>query len=601
MTELIVSTERASSLSSTVDPVFSVIRDKILTLCTTRPTLQVVLAPPLYRPLPLWYRDNLAQVATKFSACFGRDRPENLHLLPSFVSQDLCPDGVLLTPVSGLHFVLYLFDETLSALKAVETTPDTLLVGVLESVRAHDDRLAYIEHDHSRLHHRVDRRVAIESEFSDWVTNRSEEDWITIKNLPRLSPDLNRQEWQVEAKKQVRDALRLAMNALKVNVDIKVLVVSNPFRHRNTGPTLYNVRLGSFESSRRIRDSFSGFFRHANPVKRPSSLKGISFNNKVTLNTRIRAAIMRQLGERYIETNRGATYKVRGYESRPTMIVTPPASSKSRPRTYNFIEAVTMLPAHFSDEQLTQIFMIVGQNNRGLLRQLFLVLDDDDHDRCLELVKKHHEQRQAQNFRGESSRSRQHVSFSGTQSHTANFSGPGAGMETEGLRQLLSASPPPPPPPVGAGGKDGKSVSPPRKGRAGKTSRTKAKKRDRSPSRSPTPRRRSESRTRSASRSPTPRRSPKKRYRRSRSGSSGSGESSADDRVAKKKSRSRRESLSDSTDSDRGSKKKSSKFRKESSRDSTDSDRGSKKKSSKFRKESSRESPNRGESVKARK
>ena len=182
------------------------------------------------------------------------------------------------------------------------------------------------------------------------------------------------------AKKQVHEALKLALHVNKVNVDFRVLVVSNPFRHRNTGPTLYNVKLSSVEASKRIRDVYSAFFRHSNPVKRPSSLKGVALNNKVTLNTRIRAAIMRQLGEKYLENNRGASYKVCGYESRPSLLVTPPAASKTRPRTFNFIDAVTTLPAHFSDDNLIQIFSIVGHNNRGMLRRLFLVLDDDDHD-----------------------------------------------------------------------------------------------------------------------------------------------------------------------------------------------------------------------------
>ena len=555
-----MSAEKCSSLSSTVDPVLSAVRDKLVAFCSVRPLLQVVLAPPLYRPLPLWYRDGLAQIATKFSACFGAKRPPNFHVMPSFVSQDLCPDGVMLTPVSGLHYVIHLFDEAVSVLEAVESPQESRLSLVLESVRSHDDRLAYIEHDHSRLHHRVDRRVAIESEFSDWVTNRSEEDWLTIRNLPRLSSELNRQEWQVEVKKQVRDALKLGLNALKVHVDFKVLVVTNPFRHRNTGPTLYNVKLNSVDASQTIRDSFSGFYRRANPVKRPSSLRGVSVQNKVTLNTRIRVEIMRQLGERYLENNRGASYHVKGYDSRPTILVTPPASSKSRPRTFNFIEAVSMLPSHFSDEQLTRIFMTVGTNNRGLLRQFFLVLNDDVHDHCLDLVKKYHEDRQAQRSTGQSSgtRSRNQVSFSTAQTHSAVFSGPGAGMEVESrLRQLLSASPPPPPPPLDASGKE---VSPPRKGRAGKTSRTKSKKRARSPSRSPSPKRRSKRRARSTSRSrsPSPRRRSKKRSRRSRSRSSSrSGSAESESSGGHRKSqRERKDSSSESSGSDRGGRKR---------------------------------------------
>ena len=47
---------------------------------------------------------------------------------------------------------------------------------VRESVRHHDDRMAFIENRHSQLQSQVDLKVAVDSEFNDWMLNRSEED-----------------------------------------------------------------------------------------------------------------------------------------------------------------------------------------------------------------------------------------------------------------------------------------------------------------------------------------------------------------------------------------------------------------------------------------
>ena len=70
----------------------------------------------------------------------------NLVLLPSFSSQDLMPDGIFLTPVSGLHYVLHLFDQ---AVIAIEVSDQDMQMGsVQEAVRRHDDRLAYLEGQH---------------------------------------------------------------------------------------------------------------------------------------------------------------------------------------------------------------------------------------------------------------------------------------------------------------------------------------------------------------------------------------------------------------------------------------------------------------------
>ena len=303
ITEHILGAPEGNTIQSTIDPVLCQIRQLLFDMCLARSDLQVLLAPPLYRSRPYWYRQQLPEVAQQLSNVFGTSHPPNFHLLPSFINQD-SHDGVNLTPVAGLHYVLHIFDKSEAILAAAASAAEDVLVVVREEVRAHSDRLAFIEHDHSQLYHAQSFKAAEDAEFSDWVLNRSEEDWLTIQGLPRLTVASD-SEWQAAAKKQVRDLIKSVQQVNRVNFSFEIVYIFNPKKDRPTGPTLYNVRLGSVDTSRRIRDIFSGFFRRDNPIKLPHGLKGIKLKNKVTLRTRIRTAIMRQLGANYQASNQG--------------------------------------------------------------------------------------------------------------------------------------------------------------------------------------------------------------------------------------------------------------------------------------------------------
>ena len=303
ITDHLLSAPDANTIYAMIDPIFCEVKERLFRLCLTRPDLQVLLAPPLYRSRPYWYRQQMTEIATQLSSIFNSSRPANFHLLPSFINQDSI-DGIELTPLAGLHYVLFLFDKTEAVLADAASPAEAQLEVVREVVRSHDDRIAYLEHDHSQLNHDHSFKAAVDAEFSDWVENRADEDWLNIQGLPRLRVE-GGSEWQVEVKKQIRDLIKQVQQVNRVNFSFEIVYVANPTRKRVSGPTLYNVRLGSVESSRRIRDLYSGFFRGSNPVKQPPNLKGIAVRNKVTHDTRIRTAIMRQLGSNYQESNPG--------------------------------------------------------------------------------------------------------------------------------------------------------------------------------------------------------------------------------------------------------------------------------------------------------
>ena len=81
-------------------------------------------------------------MASRFSELLSTEHPTNLILLPSFLSQDLSPDGIHLTPVSGLHYVIHLFDHSLALLE--DRSPEMVLNSVQEAVRHHNDRLVFL-------------------------------------------------------------------------------------------------------------------------------------------------------------------------------------------------------------------------------------------------------------------------------------------------------------------------------------------------------------------------------------------------------------------------------------------------------------------------
>ena len=409
---------------------------------------QVFIAPPLFRRQPAWYNNGLTQIAARFSTVFTSHQQPNLHLLPSFSSQDLLPDGKFLTPVSGLHYVLHIFDQTEMLMTRATLTNESQLAQVQEQVRHHEDRMSYLENRHVGLQLQADSKIAADAEFDDWTRNRSEEDWIVIKGLPQLA-NVTRQEWPMAVKRQVSEAIKLVLHANRSRLDFEVLHVFNPFRPDATGPTTYNVRMDSVYTAKKLREMFSGFFRHHRPLSRPPALKGVSFRNKITLETKIRIEILRQLGSVYKASNPGSTFDVRGYDPRPVLVTVPPRSASARQRTFNFVQAATTLPANFSDEHLTRIFQVIGDRFRGKLKSLFIVLNDDDHDRCLELVKAADSQRRSRRVHFSASGGAP-ASASGSVSDAitsfAQISGPGSGMDVESQLSRSLLDPPPPPP-----------------------------------------------------------------------------------------------------------------------------------------------------------
>ena len=353
------------------------------------------------------------------------------------------------------------------------------------------------------------------------MINRSEEDWLTISGLKRLTS--TGRSWQTDVRKQVSAALRLVAKTFQLQIRFEVLHVYNPIRQRLTGPTLYHVRLNSVEASKALRDSWSGFFRRSQPAHKPPGLLEVSsIRNKVTLATRVRVEIMRELASNYHQKNPGSSFTVKGYDSRPSVVIVPPPSAKDpRAKTYHYMEAIQTLPVSFNDENLVAIFKIIGMKFPGQLSSTFVVLCDDDRDRAFQLVKD--QRNRPSRPRG---RSGQVVSFAGA---TSGF---GSGMDLE-ANFLSSVRNPPPPPPTPCSQVVSPVTEVPH-------SRDRSDRRRRSSTRSASPLKRKSARSPSPSRKRKRKSGSRHKSRKSRrhSSSSSSSGSSSDDSGSSRSSRS---------------------------------------------------------------
>ena len=371
-TNFLTSSEEAgSSVNFRVDPVLRSVCETVTAAATEKSSVFFILAPPMYRRSPLWYRDGLPEVMTKFSEIF-QERPPNMLMMSSFATPEFEADGVHLTAYSGLEFVLHLFDSSVSLLESLSKPEAEAITDNQETSRVLADRVMSLEQDHRRLNKAVEQKTAVDSELSDYQENIRNEPWFVIRGLKRLPEGLPPKEWQTLAVRDVQAILQILVGSEK-----DIIVVVNKTGRAKDSETRYHVQMAKLEDSKQIRDKFGSFFV-GSVHKRPESLKHVSIQNLITPASSVRIAIMKVFAARYLASNPGARTQVIGYDSRPVLKLTPPASaSDRRVRTFNFIQAIKTLPANFDSTELAAIAKQVDQSLYGQLRPLFVVISDD--------------------------------------------------------------------------------------------------------------------------------------------------------------------------------------------------------------------------------
>ena len=370
VTNFLTSSEEDSMVSKRVEPVVEEFAGTLANFASKFPAVSILVSPPMYRKSPVWYREGLPEILTRFSGAF-RDRPDNLNLLPSFATPDFDPDGVHLTAYSGLEYMIHLFDSSLSVLESLSKTCDERIPEANESTRLLEDRVMVLEQDHRRLNRSVELKAANDAEVQDYHENVSNEAFIMITGCDRII-GLTTKEWQDRARKDIGKVLKELMGR-----DIPIEYVSNATGPRPDAPVRYNAKLSSVAVSKEVRDKFGSFYANGRDL-RPPFFKPYSIRNLITQASRVRLAILQVIARRYRDSNPGSKVQVSSYGSRPSIRIIPGQDASSR-RAMNllFVEAVLKFPTNFNKTELEFILSKVGYKQKGLLRSLFICISDD--------------------------------------------------------------------------------------------------------------------------------------------------------------------------------------------------------------------------------
>ena len=123
---------------------------------------------------------------------------------------------------------------------------------------------------------------------------------------------------------QVWDVVGVVLQSVGGLAAFDILLVWNDSNCRNlNAPARYFAQLSSAIVSRKVRDAFSTFFCQVNPVPQSSALTQISIQNKVTLASWLRLAILHQLGLTNKEKILGSSFSVKGFEASPVLTIVP--------------------------------------------------------------------------------------------------------------------------------------------------------------------------------------------------------------------------------------------------------------------------------------
>ena len=370
VSNFLLTSSSGSGLTSRVDKVLTDFFAKIRTFCLARPHLSVFVCPPMYRTNPIWYRDGLPEILLKFSEVGTSSRPDNLHLMPSFTRSVLEEDGVHLTPFSGMEFVLSLFKTPEALLTSLTKDVEEQVDDLRSDTRLLQDRVLVLERDHKRLNDRFDYQTAVDSELRDYEENIRNESFIMVRGLARL-PKLDPKEWQIRAVADVEKILA------SMGFDSAVKYVQNVTGKGKNPVIHYKVRVQSAEVSKAIREKFSSFFANGQD-SRPASLSNISIRNCVTAATLGRIALLQLFGRRYTKSNPGSRFTVIGYEARPLLKLFPSqTATDKRVLTFNFIEAISKLPACFTTEETADVIKRITPKLHSRLKEIFVIISQD--------------------------------------------------------------------------------------------------------------------------------------------------------------------------------------------------------------------------------
>lgn len=267
ITNMLTASEEAGSIAARVGPILREFRAHLDAFCASRVTTLVAVSPPMYRILPHWFSVGLPEILIEFSACMSANRPANLHLINSFSTPELQPDGVHLSLYSGLRYVVHLFDAARAISEA--PAPPQELAATTEAIRVVTDRVVVLEQGHALLAADFALKTAVDAELDEYHENVRYEDCFLISGLPGPDSGLGNRDWQNSVKRMVQEKIQLIIGR-----QAPISYVQNATGARKDGVKVFLVKMVNLVDSKAIRDKFGSFFKAGAAPRHPGSYFG---------------------------------------------------------------------------------------------------------------------------------------------------------------------------------------------------------------------------------------------------------------------------------------------------------------------------------------
>lgn len=353
----------------------------------------VLLIPPLSRTTPAWFSDGLKNVNPLLSA-LSKSMP-NLRLLPEFKVQvtDLLSDGVHLHQEAGQRFFEYIsscYLDTVQSLVVndpVASAPignsmvtgassptiediwkllQTSVVPQLSGLSTIEKKIEVVEQRAAARMSSDDQMFARHSEELDQIKNDRWADRVVIvnysaSNYPQTITD--RKSFLAEKFRPLIEEI-LGEKVFDVyprtgNHEGKIVP---PFEVRF--PTVADCRKFKQEAYKKVKDS-------------PDLYGDIGLHPKMTLASRVRVEILRAIAKKVVSPSQSAYCPI--YNPRPILHVGPLVDDKvERKETLTFVDAVLRFRHLLSINDLFFAYKRVGVGFHNCLRQMFLVMNDED-------------------------------------------------------------------------------------------------------------------------------------------------------------------------------------------------------------------------------
>ena len=385
---------KMAALTETIDAFMSIVID------TSKrcPATKFALAVPTLRPANQWMTEMEDEIRGEFEKAYNKDGFLNITKIDAIArgSQLFEKDGVHFTKEAGRGFVSNLIEMAEVAFEAesVDVAEDDSLIGKVVTAakqstsNMENSMLQDLKKDSTEMKKwRKDLELKLNARFhndnimfarlreeADSEVNRRKEDRTLVMGLtePTDLPKFG-QERTEGVKKLAEDFCK----KVKPNFDGKILFAAVMGRPEN-GKIRIEFRLDTFEKAREIRKMFA-VNRTTNKLSQ--ELAELHVTTVITLGTRVRMEVMKAIAIK-IESATEVAY-VPNFLPRPIMHIKKKTGAgetgaRGHVKTLTFVDTIIEYGNTVSKRDLTRAYDAAKGNFKGLMKQHFLVLDDQE-------------------------------------------------------------------------------------------------------------------------------------------------------------------------------------------------------------------------------